>query len=259
MPENETANSSAPPPDWPIARHADSPRTRAGASLWQRYRYASRPFQVGIGCGGLLTICVLLSCVAAAFGAGGTSTSSLTTPTVAHSARAPIAATSTPARPPSHVATATATLRPATPTRSSTATADPVARTAPTPTTHPIAAPPTPRPVPTATPRPRPAPTATPQPAALTLVFTCADAVDYSHGEVCVRTRPGAALTIRVVYCTGYPAVSRSLKGAQYADAGGAHVWTWKPETKCRGQATATVTARANGQTAMRSDVFIVR
>lgn len=256
------ANSSAPPPDWPIARHAGSPRAMASASLWQRYRYASRPFQVGIGCGGLLTLCVLLSCVAAAFGAGGTSTSSLTTPTVAHSARAPIAATSTPARPTSHVATATATPRPATPTRSSTATADPVARTAPTSTPRPRPIPtatPRPHPAPTSTPRPRPAPTATPQPAALTLVFTCANAVDYSHGEVCVRTRPGASLTIRVVYCTGYPAVSRSLKGTQYADASGSHVWTWKPETKCRGRATATVTAHANGQTLVRSDAFIVR
>lgn len=74
-----------------------------------------------------------------------------------------------------------------------------------------------------------------------------------------MRTRPGAALTIRVVYCTGYPAVSRSLKGTQYADAGGSHVWTWTPETKCRGQATATVTASSNGQTVVRSTVFTVR
>ena len=168
MPENETTNSSTPPPDWPIARRAGSPRARASASLWQRYRYASRPFQVGIGCGALLTVCALLSCAAAVFGAGGTSTSSLTTPTVAHSARVPISATSTPAHPTSRVATATATPRPATPTRSSTATADPVARTAPTPTARPVVVPPaptsTPRPAPTATPRPRPAPTSTPKP-----------------------------------------------------------------------------------------------
>jgi len=167
MPENETTNSSAPPPDWRIGRHAGTSRGDARMPLWQRYRHTSRPFQVGIGCGGLLTICVLLSCVAAAFGAGGTSTASLTTPTAARSARAPVSATSTPARSASHAARATATRRPATtatPARSSTATAHSVARTAPTPTARPVVAPPAPRHAPTSTPRPRPAPTATPRP-----------------------------------------------------------------------------------------------
>src|SRR5207248_11263526 len=53
----------------------------------------------------------------------------------------------------------------------------------------------------------------------LTLTFTCAQAVDYQSGKVCVHTHAGAALTIKVKYCSGYYATSKSLQGTSYADS----------------------------------------
>lgn len=93
----------------------------------------------------------------------------------------------------------------------------------------------------------------------LALTFTCASAVDNSFGVLCVRTHAGAALTITVRYCTGYLAVSKSLKGTTYANSAGNANWWWKPDTKCRGNATATVRAIWHGQTISRSDTFKVR
>ncbi len=96
-------------------------------------------------------------------------------------------------------------------------------------------------------------------PASLTLTFTCAQAVDYQSGKVCVHTQPGAALTIKVKYCSGYYATSKSLQGTKIANSSGNYTWHWVPETKCRGSATAYVTAKWNGQTVSKSDVFTVK
>jgi hypothetical protein len=137
----------------------------------------------------------------------------------------------------------------------STATAGGAAATATLKPAPPTA---TPRPaVPTATPIPQPPPTATP--ATLSISFTCAAAVDYSYGQVCVHTEPGAALQITVTYCSGYSATSKSLQGTEYADGGGNYEWDWTPDTKCQGQATADVTAQWQGQSAENTDTFTVQ
>ena len=123
-----------------------------------------------------------------------------------------------------------------------------------TPTIQPTKVPPV---APTIKPQPtQPKPTPKPQ---IFLTFTNSSAVDYSNGSVSVHTQPGAALTITVTYCTGYKAVSDSLKGTSYADGGGNHKWTWTPETKCRGEATADVTANWNGQFVEQTGSFTVQ
>ena len=93
----------------------------------------------------------------------------------------------------------------------------------------------------------------------LSIQFTCAQAVDYKQGQVCVHTQAKAALTIRVKYCSGYYAVSNSLKGTQYANAQGNHTWAWTPQTKCRGTATAYVTEQLGGRALNAVDNFIVK
>ena len=95
--------------------------------------------------------------------------------------------------------------------------------------------------------------------AVFTFAFTCANAVDYSYGQVCVHTNAGTALSITIHYCSGYNATSKSLKGTHYANNAGNASWWWKPQTKCRGSATATVKAVWHGMTFWRTDNFIVR
>jgi hypothetical protein len=91
----------------------------------------------------------------------------------------------------------------------------------------------------------------------LAIRITCADAVDFHGGEVCVQTHPGAQLTITVTYCSGKMAKSASL-GPATADANGSHRWTWVPDTTCKGTATASVSADWNGQSAFDSKTFMV-
>ncbi len=93
----------------------------------------------------------------------------------------------------------------------------------------------------------------------LSIQFTCANAVDNKHGSVCVHTQAKAALTIRIRYCTGYYAVSKSLKGTQYADTHGNHIWIWTPQTKCKGAATAYVSEQFGKQSFNAVDKFIVK
>ncbi len=93
----------------------------------------------------------------------------------------------------------------------------------------------------------------------LTVQFTCAQAVDHRYGEVCVHTQDRAALTIKVRYCTGYYATSKSLKGTQIADAHGNHTWSWVPDTKCKGTATAYVTEIYEKHTSNVSKSFSVK
>lgn len=108
-------------------------------------------------------------------------------------------------------------------------------------------------------PTPAPQPTQAPAPQPLTVVFSSASAVDYSYGSVSIHTLPGAIVSIDVTYCTGYEATSRSLQGTEQADGNGDYSWSWTPETKCRGAATAVVTASLNGQTASNADSFNVQ
>lgn len=142
-----------------------------------------------------------------------------------------------------------------TPSIAAQVTQDPtiVSTPARTPTARPTA-----KPTPKPTPRPTPKPTQPPAPS-LAITFTCASAVDYSYGQVCVHTEQGAALTITVTYCSGYDATSDSLQGTVYANSVGNYEWTWEPETKCRGAATATVNATWNGQSVSNTDTFTVQ
>ncbi len=93
----------------------------------------------------------------------------------------------------------------------------------------------------------------------LSVQFTCANAVDNKQGTICVHTQAKAALTIHIKYCSGYYAVSKSLKGTQYADTRGNHAWTWKPETKCKGPATAYVNEQFGGRLLNVTDRFTVK
>jgi hypothetical protein len=90
------------------------------------------------------------------------------------------------------------------------------------------------------------------------VTITCAQAVDYSYGKVCVQTHPGASLGITVTYCSGRAAKSASL-GPATADSNGNHTWTWTPQTTCKGAATALVSAAWNGQSATQSQDFQVK
>ena len=150
-----------------------------------------------------------------------------------------------------------------------------VAHAAPTkmPTQKPTATP-TPSPTPTPTPSPTPTPEpvqqqapvqqpsgggqSAPPPAQLFVSFTGESAVDNSSSSVSVHTLAGAALTISVKYCSGSYATSSSLKGTEYADSAGNYTWTWTPDTKCKGTATAYVSASLNGQSASNSANFTV-
>ena len=67
-----------------------------------------------------------------------------------------------------------------------------------------------------------------------------------------VHTLPGAAITIELAYC------GHSSKETKYADSAGDYTLNWKPDTKCGGMATATVTASSNGQSATSSTSFSV-
>ena len=102
-------------------------------------------------------------------------------------------------------------------------------------------------PTPTLAPTKKPTPAPTHQPtqiAQLAITFTLVDS-----GDVAVHTLPGAALTIKVLYCSGNYATSQSLQGTVKADIAGDYIWNWNVETSCHGRATAYVTASANGKT----------
>ncbi len=93
----------------------------------------------------------------------------------------------------------------------------------------------------------------------LSIQFTCANAVDYKSGDVCVHTQANAALTIKVKYCSGSYATSKSLRGTVHTKTQGNYTWKWEPETKCRGTATAYVTETLSGHTLNASKSFKVK
>ena len=90
----------------------------------------------------------------------------------------------------------------------------------------------------------------------LTLAFTCASGTLHGTGQVCVHTQPQAALSVSIRYCDGTTA--KGLHGNSVADASGNYTWTWPVRTACAGAATATVTAKWNGQTITRADSFTI-
>ncbi|HJT56725.1 MAG TPA: hypothetical protein VJ761_09535 [Ktedonobacteraceae bacterium] len=95
--------------------------------------------------------------------------------------------------------------------------------------------------------------------AKLMLTFACKGGFTPSgtHEYVCVRTLPGASLTIHVTYCTGSVDQSPALTGTFTADNTGSHQWSWTPKANCQGnppgatgfwKGTAQVTATLGGQ-----------
>lgn len=103
----------------------------------------------------------------------------------------------------------------------------------------------------------------------LTLTFTCQGDFTPSatHERVCVRTQPGAALTIKVTYCKNSIDQSSALKGTFIANKTGDYEWSWTPKAACKGnppggsgfwEGTAEVTATSGGQTLTSKIAFIV-
>ena len=93
----------------------------------------------------------------------------------------------------------------------------------------------------------------------LTLAITSVAATDHKASHVGVHTLANAVLTISVLYlCTGHIATSKSLKGVQHANRSGNYTWIWTPDTKCHGNARATMTAKEYGQTVRAVKTFLV-
>jgi hypothetical protein len=93
----------------------------------------------------------------------------------------------------------------------------------------------------------------------LTLAITSAAATDHKVSHVGVHTLANAALTITVLYlCTNHIATSKSLKGTQHANRSGNYTWIWTPDTKCHGNARATVLAKEYGQAVKATKTFPV-
>ena len=112
-------------------------------------------------------------------------------------------------------------------------------------------------------------PTQTTSPAKLVLTFECKGEFNPSgtHEHVCVRTFPGASLTITVRYCTGSVDQSPALKGIFTADHTGFYEWSWTPQATCQGnppgatgfwKGTAQVTATLGGKHLTGGVEFIV-
>ena len=97
--------------------------------------------------------------------------------------------------------------------------------------------------------------------APLPLTVTCAVAVDHASGRLCVRTVPGATLSVTKKYCAGFgpPDCNPSVTGAAKADALGNYVWTWAPNTTCRGGAMAFITVSLGARVGYFDFAFTVR
>jgi hypothetical protein len=93
----------------------------------------------------------------------------------------------------------------------------------------------------------------------LSLAITSVAATDHKGSHIGVHTLANAALTITVLYlCTNHIATSKSLKGTQHANRAGNFTWIWTPDTKCHGNARATVLAKEYGQTVRAVKTFLV-
>lgn len=118
-----------------------------------------------------------------------------------------------------------------------------------------------PKTTPTATSQTTPATTPTTVPTQtvqLDIKFSCTGpkdgvTIENGRGKVCVRTQPGAALTITVKYCNTFPDTSSALQGTAIADLNGFHEWDWSTPTTCGNQPIwkieTSVTATFLGQT----------
>jgi hypothetical protein len=82
---------------------------------------------------------------------------------------------------------------------------------------------------------------------------------DGTPTTVTALTHPSAACTERVVYASGYAAVSRSLRRVETAGMGGTVRWTWTPDTSRPGEATANVSCTLDGRAAQGVARFDVR
>lgn len=90
----------------------------------------------------------------------------------------------------------------------------------------------------------------------LTLTVTCASGSLHGTGQVCVHTQPSAALNLTVRYCDG--TYAKGLHGAALADNNGNYTWSWPVRAACVGAATATVTAKWNGQSMTATKSFSI-
>lgn len=88
----------------------------------------------------------------------------------------------------------------------------------------------------------------------LTLAFTCASGSLRGTGKVCVHTVPSANLSLSVRYCDG--TYAKGLRSAGIADGSGNYTWNWAIHITCVGPATATVSAKLNGQTITSTNTF---
>lgn len=71
------------------------------------------------------------------------------------------------------------------------------------------------------------------------LSFSCAVAVDYQIGELCVRGPFGASVSVEVHYCDGSHIQSPQIR----SQVDGEYRWVWIVRTACRGKASATALA----------------
>lgn len=112
-------------------------------------------------------------------------------------------------------------------------------------------------------------PTPTSPPAKMVLTFECKGEFNPggAHEKICVRTLPGASLTIKVTYCVGSVDQSDALKGIFTADKTGYYEWSWTPRAACQGnppgatgfwKGTADVKATLGGQSLTSSVFFVV-
>lgn len=101
-------------------------------------------------------------------------------------------------------------------------------------------------------------PVNTQPPVPLTIAFTCSSGVAGGTGQLCVHTLPNAALSLSVRYCDNSYAKGKAFHGGNYADNSGNYTWRWDVTTSCIGSATATVVAKASGQTVTQTWTFAI-
>ncbi|HZC07493.1 MAG TPA: hypothetical protein VE338_17795 [Ktedonobacterales bacterium] len=90
----------------------------------------------------------------------------------------------------------------------------------------------------------------------LAITFTCASGSVRGTGSVCVHTTPSAVLNMTVRYCDG--SYAKNVRSSAVADTSGNYTWSWPMHAVCAGAATATVTAKSNGQTITATKSFTV-
>lgn len=82
---------------------------------------------------------------------------------------------------------------------------------------------------------------------------------DHHLATITAYTYPHAVCTTRVVYASGYPATSASLRPAVDAGSSGVAQWHWTPATRYPGPATAAVRCGLNGAAQTARATFLVQ